>query len=948
MTTETPDPFDTHLQDLFAGVQPAADFENRLIGAIRTRQRWTIPQPVRRAAIAAAAVLVVGGIGYYGNLAITGSSQVAFSRHGLQIDRTVDHAYAFAPAGGKREEFDFGGGSNLDQNRVAGNRIGQPTALPQAADLPSDKAARVPEPLPDVSRFKQTELTRESSVRDRSDLNRRTISDGDTSTESVLKNSAVQNGQHYFGGHVEGTGTLGVGGQLADRRSGAPTASELHIAGGTLQAVANLDRQAAASTDGKVAGEHTQFSDRDLSSGKIASGVNLSLDPHAVAAKPATEIATTAPIVDVRKIIRSGTMEFEVDRFDAAQAQISKIVGEAGGYVGTTDSTKLPNGKVRGTITLRVPPERLDTLVLSLRALGDLKSQQITAQDVSKEYTDTESELIADRAMQDRLLELIHSGKGSIKELLAAETELAVWRGKIEKAEGQIRYYNSLVSMSTLSITLSEKDIQTPAAAVETETADVGIEAEEVEKARDAALKSIDGVKGRIVEAELKRFDAGQLAARLVADVPPESAGAVIDQLKLLGKVARLEVQRHQTTSDGSPAVTGTTVLRTERKPTRLMVSIYNLANVAPRRTTHINLAAEDVEKTFAALIAEAKTDGGRVVTSNLDRGDPITATGSVTLELPPEKVDAAMASLHAQGEVLRLNSTENTDTQNSTEAKQGLTIQLVSLASVPARESIEQTIAATDVPAAYHTAQAAAETARARVVTAQLNEQDRRSMSGDLQLEVLRSELPALNKTLAGTGDTISRTTGRAANTDGTVDSKVRLRLLIMPAADLTPREKTRMQSEVTDVDKAAGDAQAIAVTVGGRVLDATVNKDQGKGSARVVIDVPLERSAETLRQLRGLGTVRGIDASRDTQAPNGPLAHAQIDIDFVTTDTLVTENTGPWSSIRQGLGTSINALLWSLKWIVVGLCLLGPFLLAGWLINKLRRHNTKKPHHP
>src|SRR6185437_15736240 len=105
-----------------------------------------------------------------------------------------------------------------------------------------------------------------------------------------------------------------------------------------------------------------------------------------------------------RKVIRNGQMEFEVERFDAAFAQVSKLTTEAGGYVGTTDSEKLPNGKVKGTVTVRVPPERLDTLVLQLRGIGDLKSQKLDANDVTKQYTDLESELRADKAMEERLL----------------------------------------------------------------------------------------------------------------------------------------------------------------------------------------------------------------------------------------------------------------------------------------------------------------------------------------------------------------------------------------------------------------------------------------------------------------------------------------------------------------------------------------------------------------
>jgi len=452
-------------------------------------------------------------------------------------------------------------------------------------------------------------------------------------------------------------------------------------------------------------------------------------------------------------------------------------------------------------------------------------------------------------------------------------------------------------------------------------------------KPATSALKAIDDVKGRVVEAELKRFDAGQLAARLVADVPPDSAGAVIDQLKLLGKVARLEIHRQETNSDGTNTTTATTPLKTERKATRLLISIYNLANVAPRRTTNVSLAAADVETAYTALATAAKSNGGRVVTSALDRGDPVKATGSLVLEFPPDKFEAAMTALHAQGDVLKLTLTENPDTQNSTEAKQGLTVQLVSLAAVPPRENIQQTLAATDVPTAYQAVLNAANTAHARVQSAQLNEQDRQNVTADLQLEIPRTAQVDFDKAVTAAGGSIARTSNRAAEAEGTVDSKVSLHLSITSADHLAPRETTRLQVETTDVDKSAADAQAAAVSAGGRVLEASVTKDHGKGLARVILDLPLDKAGEVLQQVRGEGTVRGIDASRDPQAPAGALAHAQIFVEFTTGEAIVADQTGPWASVRQGLSTSITGLLWSLQWVIVGVCLIVPWVGIGWV---------------
>src|SRR5262249_33838038 len=146
---------------------------------------------------------------------------------------------------------------------------------------------------------------------------------------------------------------------------------------------------------------------------------------------------------------------------------------------------------------------------------GELKSQRIAAQDVSKVYNDTESELRAARAMEGRLLEIIKTGKGDVVDLLKAEKELAVWREKIEKMEGELRYYNNLISLSTLTLTLNERDIKTPTSASEQETVNAGIETDDVETAYADALKAISDAKGRVTASELKKYEAGQFGASI-------------------------------------------------------------------------------------------------------------------------------------------------------------------------------------------------------------------------------------------------------------------------------------------------------------------------------------------------------------------------------------------------------------------------------------------------
>ncbi len=325
-----------------------------------------------------------------------------------------------------------------------------------------------------------------------------------------------------------------------------------------------------------------------------------------------------APLADVeqiqRKIIKNGTVEFEVRSFQDTAETISGIVTEEAGFVSSSSSDKLANGKVRGQIVVRVPPDHLDRFLMKIRALGDLKSQQIGATDVTKEFVDIVSELRGLRTMEERLLDLIKNGKGEVKDLVEAEKQLGVYRVRIETLEGQERYYNNLVGMATLTITAYEKDIAKATAASEQELVSVSVETEEVEAKYLSARKILDDAKAHIIESQLKNADADHFAATITADVPPEKADFVAAQLKQLGKVASFTRDRHQTTTNGTAiADTAGPQLQVEQKETRFSISMYNLANLSARETTVLTIAVPNVESTYRKVLTQVRRTSRRI-----------------------------------------------------------------------------------------------------------------------------------------------------------------------------------------------------------------------------------------------------------------------------------------------------------------------------------------------
>jgi hypothetical protein len=671
--------------------------------------------------------------------------------------------------------------------------------------------------------------------------------------------------------------------------------------------------------------------------------------------KPGADNKPTQPppsAVNPRKIvIRSGDVEFEVDSFDTAVATVTRLVTAIkDGFVATVNSEKLANGKVRGTIVVRVPPERLDGLVLDLRKElgknGELRSQRIGSQDITKQYTDLESRLRAARAMEERLLQIIKTGKGEIKDLLNAEKELGVWRTRIEEIEGELRYYRNLVALSTLSITLVEKEIRAPFEISATEQVRMNIEVEDVEKAQKDALAAVTAAKGRITRSELKQQGAGQLSAVLEFEVGPEAAATVRDRLKQLGQVVVFDLDRLQKAEGGSGPAAGA---KLKQHDTRFAVIIYNLASVTPRETVTIQLAAVDAEAAYKEILGRIQKASGRVITSNLGGQRSEQTKGTIDSEVKTAEADAFLQALKEQGEVISFQVSENPDTQNVTRSKRRFLITVYALGALPPRETSVVQLAARNVAASYRAMQEAVRKVKGRILLARLNEHDRQNVTAQLNLEVRRQDEGATLAALAAAGDVISRNVTRAQETETAIDSKVRLDVEFINLSRLAPREQITLGLEVADVDQTAAALTAYVQDAKGRVTQShTARERNGQVTARLVFDVPLTAAAGLVEKFKAAGTVRTQDATRNPQVPESELAIARLDVTLTNAERIVPSNEGVWPQVRKGLSTSFIALSWSLTVVIIGVCFVLPWALvlyAAYLLVRRMRRNAAAP---
>ncbi|MGF7186218.1 hypothetical protein GGQ84_002312 [Desulfitispora alkaliphila] len=156
-----------------------------------------------------------------------------------------------------------------------------------------------------------------------------------------------------------------------------------------------------------------------------------------------------------RKVIRRAYVALEATSYGEVNAKIEEMAMALNGYIQDVNRRVDNQGITRGNLVLRVPQANFDKAISMLEEMGKINSINISDDDVSVQYYDTEARLKVLYTQEERLIELVQ-GAQNIEELIQVETELGRIRGEIESLESRIRYLSQQVNMSTINVEIVE------------------------------------------------------------------------------------------------------------------------------------------------------------------------------------------------------------------------------------------------------------------------------------------------------------------------------------------------------------------------------------------------------------------------------------------------------------------------------------------------------------
>lgn len=157
------------------------------------------------------------------------------------------------------------------------------------------------------------------------------------------------------------------------------------------------------------------------------------------------------------KVVRTAEVEMRVlkGRFDERWRRADGVAARHGGFVTASSAEQLRGRLARGTLTLRVPAEKLDAVLDDFRALGTPTRLATSANDASGQLVDFDARIRAAQAQEAHVLELLKQAK-SLPESLQVTPRLEEVRRQIETLQGQRARLQGQVDLATVTVTLFE------------------------------------------------------------------------------------------------------------------------------------------------------------------------------------------------------------------------------------------------------------------------------------------------------------------------------------------------------------------------------------------------------------------------------------------------------------------------------------------------------------
>jgi len=170
-----------------------------------------------------------------------------------------------------------------------------------------------------------------------------------------------------------------------------------------------------------------------------------------MASEGAAAAEDNAIVITEAKVIKTSNLRFETPDINESYQNIQKAITKHKAIIQDDVSGKDYTSAYRN-ITVRIPNTEFNAFIDEIsQGVNHFDRKEISSQDVTEQYIDLEARMNAKKKLEKRYLELLAKAN-KVSEILEIEKQLAIIREEIEAKEGQMRYLQNQISMSTVNI----------------------------------------------------------------------------------------------------------------------------------------------------------------------------------------------------------------------------------------------------------------------------------------------------------------------------------------------------------------------------------------------------------------------------------------------------------------------------------------------------------------
>ena len=183
----------------------------------------------------------------------------------------------------------------------------------------------------------------------------------------------------------------------------------------------------------------------------------VAADSSAEGSVEETEVTVQlASFAQNRIIVHTGSISMVVENVADTVSRITDVSSNLGGWVVSSNRVS----RHSGAIAIRVPAGSLTEAFRRIEALAlEVESREVTSQDVTDEFVDSESRLVSLRATKQRLLSFLNQA-GEIEDALLVEKELSALELRIEEMQGRINYLGQTSAFSLIEVSLKVSPVK--------------------------------------------------------------------------------------------------------------------------------------------------------------------------------------------------------------------------------------------------------------------------------------------------------------------------------------------------------------------------------------------------------------------------------------------------------------------------------------------------------